>query len=63
MSSASCRMRWTSTLQGEPHISTNWSFDLQPEVAWSLRDAGFEIEEIGDAPDRRGLELVFIANR
>ena len=32
-------------------------------VADSLEEAGFGIEDVRDAPDRPGLELVFIASR
>jgi len=33
------------------------------EVAGSLRRAGFEVADVRDAPDRPGLELVFLARR
>lgn len=33
------------------------------EIERSLQDAGFEIDEVRDAPDRPGLELVFICRR
>jgi SAM-dependent methyltransferase len=35
-------------------------FRDRDEVADSLRAAGFEVEEVRDAPDRPGLELVFV---
>jgi SAM-dependent methyltransferase len=33
------------------------------EIVESLADAGFEVDEVRDAPDRPGLEMVFIARR
>jgi hypothetical protein len=38
-------------------------FRDRPEIEASLRDHGFEIAEVRDAPDRPGLELVFLARR
>jgi ubiquinone/menaquinone biosynthesis C-methylase UbiE len=38
-------------------------FRGQTEIIESLADAGFTVEETRDAPDRPGLELVFIARR
>jgi len=38
-------------------------FRDRPEIEASLRDQQFEIAEVRDAPDRPGLELVFIARR
>jgi SAM-dependent methyltransferase len=38
-------------------------FRDQMEVSDSLRLAGFVVEEVRDAPDRPGLELVFVASR
>jgi ubiquinone/menaquinone biosynthesis C-methylase UbiE len=37
-------------------------FRNKSEIANSLADMGFHVDEIRDAPDRRGLELVFIAS-
>jgi SAM-dependent methyltransferase len=36
-------------------------FRDQVEITDSLREAGFMVEEIRDAPDRPGLEMVFVA--
>lgn len=36
-----------------------WS---ESEIARSLADTGFQVDEVRDAPDRPGLELVFIAH-
>jgi hypothetical protein len=38
-------------------------FRRREEVADSLRLAGFELDDLRDAPDRPGRELVFIARR
>lgn len=38
-------------------------FRDKTEIAESLRDAGFRLREVRDAPDRPGLEFVFIAQR
>ena len=38
-------------------------FRRREEVADSLRSAGFELDDLRDAPDRPGRELVFIARR
>jgi hypothetical protein len=38
-------------------------FRTRSEVEASLRAAGFTLDEVRDAPDRPGLELVFIARR
>jgi hypothetical protein len=38
-------------------------FRDRPEIEASLADNGFELAEIRDAPDRPGLELVFLARR
>jgi SAM-dependent methyltransferase len=38
-------------------------FRRRQEVADSLRSAGFELDDLRDAPDRPGRELVFIARR
>lgn len=38
-------------------------FREQDEIEAALADAGFEIEEVLDAPDRPGLEWVFVARR
>jgi hypothetical protein len=38
-------------------------FRDRPDIEASLVDAGFELAEIRDAPDRPGLEFVFVARR
>jgi len=38
-------------------------FRTQAEIAAALQKAGFELDEIRDAPDRPGMEFVFIAVR
>jgi hypothetical protein len=38
-------------------------FRDQVEISDSLRVAGFVVEDVRDAPDRPGLELVFVASR
>ena len=38
-------------------------FRDREEVEASLVDSGFEVEDVGDAPDRPGLEFVFLARR
>jgi ubiquinone/menaquinone biosynthesis C-methylase UbiE len=38
-------------------------FRDRPEIEASLADNGFQLAEIRDAPDRPGLELVFLARR
>lgn len=43
--------------------SSTLRFRERPEVEASLAEAGFELSEVRDAPDRPGLEFVFIATR
>ena len=38
-------------------------FRGRDEITGSLRKAGFTVAEVRDAPDRPGLEFVFIARR
>jgi ubiquinone/menaquinone biosynthesis C-methylase UbiE len=38
-------------------------FRTQDEIAASLRAAGFLLDEVREAPDRSGLEMVFVARR
>lgn len=38
-------------------------FRGRDEIADSLRSAGFVLDEVRDAPDRPGLEMVFVARR
>ena len=56
--------RWTYRIErtGETLVSdSTLRFRSRAEVEASLDDAGFRVVEIRDAPDRPGLELVFIA--
>jgi SAM-dependent methyltransferase len=56
--------RWTYrfTTTGESLVSdSTLRFRTRAEIEASLADAGYEVAEIRDAPDRPGLELVFIA--
>lgn len=56
--------RWTHIFESDGAVLTSDStlrFRGREEVAASLKDAGFEIREIRDAPDRPGLEFVFVA--
>lgn len=43
--------------------SSTLRFRDRPEVEASLVDAGFQLREVRDAPDRPGLEFVFLALR
>ncbi len=38
-------------------------FRSRPALEKSLRSSGFVVEEVRDAPDRPGRELVFVARR
>jgi SAM-dependent methyltransferase len=42
---------------------TTLCFRDKAEIAASLRRSGFAVEEVRDAPDRHGLEFVFVAGR
>lgn len=56
--------RWTFQFEGDGAVLTSDStlrFRSQAAIAESLSANGFEVVEIGDAPDRPGLEFVFIA--
>jgi SAM-dependent methyltransferase len=57
--------RWTFRFDGGESITSDSTlrFRERDEVEASLRDAGFELREVRDAPDRPGLELVFLAER
>lgn len=58
--------RWTFAFELDGAVLTSDStlrFRTQDEVARSLRDAGFVVDDVRDAPDRPGRELVFIAKR
>lgn len=62
---------WVSFVQhhrfssdGAAHASTSTlRFRTRTEVAASLLDAGFVVDDVRDAPDRPGLEHVFVARR
>jgi hypothetical protein len=43
--------------------SSTLRFRDRPEIEASLAEAGFQLREVRDAPDRPGLEFVFIAVR
>ena len=58
--------RWTFVFEADGSVLTSEStlrFRNDTQVLESLSDAGFIIQEIRDAPDRPGQELVFIAMR
>ena len=57
--------RWTFRFDGGESITSDSTlrFRERDEVEASLRGAGFEVREVRDAPDRPGLELVFLAER
>jgi hypothetical protein len=38
-------------------------FRTRPELEESLDQAGFTVDEVRDAPDRPGLEFVFVTSR
>ena len=56
--------RWTYRFErtGDEVVSdSTLRFRTRPEVERSLGDAGFRVVDVRDAPDRPGLEHVFIA--
>ena len=58
--------RWTFVFEADGSVLTSESilrFRSDTQVLESLRKAGFIIQEMRDAPDRPGQELVFIAIR
>lgn len=57
--------RWTIRFpDGDELVSySTLRFRSRPEVEESLRDAGFEVVDVRDAPDRPGKEWVFVARR
>lgn len=58
--------RWTYVFESDGSVLTSDStlrFRSRAEVLVSLASAGFALQEIRDAPDRPGRELVFIALR
>lgn len=58
--------RWTYVFESDGAIITSDStlrFRSYEEISNSLKDVGLTLEEVRDAPDRPGRELVFIARR
>jgi SAM-dependent methyltransferase len=58
--------RWTFVFEADGAVLTSDStlrFRSRTELARSLVEAGFSVEEVRDAPDRPGAELVFVAGR
>jgi SAM-dependent methyltransferase len=58
--------RWTFTFTKDGVVlfsDSTLRFRDQNEMAGSLRATGFVVEEVRDAPDRPGLEFVFITRR
>lgn len=58
--------RWTFIFEADGAVLTSDSplrFRTYEEVGNSLRACGFDLQEVRDAPDRPGRELVFIARR
>ncbi|MGH9271806.1 MAG: class I SAM-dependent methyltransferase [Ilumatobacteraceae bacterium] len=58
--------RWTNVFAADGAVRTSDStlrFRDRDEVERSLHDAGFTVDDVRDAPDRPGQELVFLARR
>jgi SAM-dependent methyltransferase len=58
--------RWTYVFAADGEVLTSDStlrFRERPEVEADLAARGFVVEEVRDAPDRAGLEYVFVARR
>lgn len=58
--------RWTFVFESDGAVLTSDStlrFRSREEVAASLSAVGFVVDEVREAPDRPGLEMVFIARR
>jgi SAM-dependent methyltransferase len=58
--------RWTYRFLDDATVLTSQStlrFRSRAAVTQSLLDGGFRVDEVRDAPDRPGLELVFVASR
>lgn len=58
--------RWTHVFESDGAVLTSEStlrFRSRAEVERSLRAHGFVVDDVVDAPDRPGRELVFIASR
>jgi hypothetical protein len=55
---------WSSTLDGTAVLSASTlRFRPREEVEADLVRHGFQLDDVRDAPDRPGLELVFLARR
>jgi SAM-dependent methyltransferase len=58
------RATWIFASDGEVLTSdSTLRFRRRHEVETELREHGYEVEDVRDAPDRPGLELVFVARR
>lgn len=58
--------RWTTRFESDGAVVTSDStlrFREREEIESSLVDAGFEVVDVRDAPDRPGREWVFVARR
>lgn len=58
--------RWTFVFESDGAVLSSDStlrFRSRTELARSLVEAGFSVEEVRDAPDRPGAEFVFVAGR
>jgi SAM-dependent methyltransferase len=58
--------RWTFVFEADGAVLTSDStlrFRSRTELTRSLVGAGFSVEDVRDAPDRPGAELVFVAGR
>ena len=58
--------RWTYEFESDGTTLTSDStlrFRDRAALARSLRETGFAVEDVRDAPDRPGLEHVFVARR
>lgn len=58
--------RWTYVFASDGGVLTSDStlrFRSRSDIAESLAAAGFELDDVRDAPDRPGHELVFVARR
>ncbi len=58
--------RWWYRFESDGLVLTSDStlrFRERDEVEHTLRQAGFHVDDVRDAPDRPGLEFVFVASR
>lgn len=58
--------RWTYVFAADGQVLTSWStlrFRDRREIETDLTAQGYVVEEVRDAPDRPGRELVFVARR